>query len=367
VTKPRVLFVGRTRYRLPLAPSLRRKFEALGELLDVRVLAAAAPGSAPSDQTFSLVAPLRPRRLDGAAFWLALPFRTARVLREFRPDAMICQTAYEAAAALVARRVARVPARVVVEVHADWRTSTRLYGSPARRLLAGTGDRVAAYALRHSDSVRTVSPFTASLVHELGVEPDADFPAYMDLEPFLRELRPLPAVPSAVFVGVLEHYKNIDLLADAWRTASRDVPGATLHVVGDGTRRHVVEELVSGHGARWDNRLSSEEVADALDDAWLLVLPSRSEGMGRVLVEAFCRGRGVIGTRAGSIPDLVEDGTSGILVEAGDVAALAAALVRGLSDRALAERLGAGSRAAARFWLQTPEQYAQRVRELVTS
>jgi glycosyltransferase involved in cell wall biosynthesis len=145
------------------------------------------------------------------------------------------------------------------------------------------------------------------------------------------------------------------------------VPEASLHIVGDGTRRNVVEKLVSEHGVRWESRLSSEEVAEALDDAWLLVLPSRSEGMGRVLVEAFCRGRGVIGTRAGSIPDLVEDGTSGILVEDGDSAALAAALVRGLSDRALAERLGAGSHATAAFWLQTPAQYAERVRELVVS
>lgn len=367
MTKPRVLFVGRTRYRLPLDPSVRRKFEALGELLDVRVLAAAAPGSATSDATFTLVAPLRARKLDGAAFWLALPFRATRLLREFRPDAMICQTAYEAAAALVARRLARVPARVVVEVHADWRTSTRLYGSPARRILAGLGDRIAAFALRRADGVRTVSPFTTSLVNELGVAPAADFPAYMDLEPFLRELRPLPATPSAVFVGVLEQYKNIDLLADAWRMASQDVPNASLHIVGDGTRGHVVEKLVSEHDVRWDRRLSAEEVAAALDAAWLLVLPSRSEGMGRVLVEAFCRGRAVIGTRAGSIPDLVEDGTSGILVEADDAAALAAALVRGLSDRMLAERLGAGSQAAAQFWLQTPEQYAQHVCDLVTA
>ena len=166
--KPRVLFVGRTRYRLPLEQSVRQKFEALGELLDVRVLAAAAPGSAGSDEMFTLVAPVRPRVLDGAAFWLALPLRTAALLRAFRPDAVICQTAYDAAAALLARRLARVPARVVVEVHADWRTSTRLYGSPARRLLAAFGDRVAASALRRADRVRTVSPFTAELVRELG-------------------------------------------------------------------------------------------------------------------------------------------------------------------------------------------------------
>jgi glycosyltransferase involved in cell wall biosynthesis len=111
--------------------------------------------------------------------------------------------------------------------------------------------------------------------------------------------------------------------------------------------------------------LTSDEIAAALDASWVLVLPSRSEGMGRILVEAFCRGRAVIGTRAGSIPDLVEDGVAGVLVEPDDADLLAEAIVRVLSDRALAERLGEGARASAAPWLQTPEEYARRMRELV--
>ena len=365
MSKPRVLFVGRTRYLLPLSPSLARKFDALKRELDVRVLASAAAGSLASDETFTLVPPFRPRALDGLSFWLALPVRIARLLRGFRPDAVVCQTAYDAAAALIARRLARVPARVIVEVHGDWRTSTRLYGSGARRLLAGVGDAVAAAALRRADAVRTVSPFTARIVGELGVEPADHFPAYMDLEPFTVPPVPLPETPVALFVGVLEQYKNVDGLAAAWRLAAPRVEAASLRLVGKGTRVDVAEALVRDHGVQWDEELTSEEVARALDDAWVLVLPSRSEGMGRVLVEAFCRGRAVVGTRAGSIPNLVVDGVSGLLVELGDPEALAAALVRVLSDRTLAERLAEGARAAAAPWLQTPEQYAQRMRELV--
>jgi glycosyltransferase involved in cell wall biosynthesis len=277
----------------------------------------------------------------------------------------VCQTAYDAAAALLARRLSRVPARIIVEVHGDWRTSTRLYGSGARRLLAGVGDAIAAGALRRADAVRTVSPFTAHIVSQLGVESNSDFPAYMDLEPFTVPPVPLPDVPVVLFVGVLEHYKNVDGLAAAWRLAAPRVEEASLRLVGKGTRVDVAEALVRDHGVRWDEELTSEEVARALDDAWVLVLPSRSEGMGRVLVEAFCRGRAVVGTRAGSIPNLVVDGVSGLLVEPGDPVALADALVRVLSDRSLAERLAEGARSAAAPWLQTPEQYAQRVRELV--
>lgn len=360
-----MLFVGRTRYRLPLSPSLALKFGALAGELDVRVLASAARGTPAGDETFRLVPQLRPHVLDGVAFWLALPVRTARLLREFRPEAVFCQTAYDAAAALLARRIARVPARIVVEVHGDWRTSTRLYGSPARRLVSRLADAVAAFALRRADAVRTVSPFTAGLVRELGVEPAADFPAFMYLAPFSGPRAPLPAKPVALFVGVLEAYKNVDRLAAAWRLAAPRVSQASLHLVGDGTRTDIAEALVRELGVRWDRALAPHEVAAALDEAWVLVLPSRSEGMGRVLVEAFSRGRGVIGARAGSIPDLVGDGASGVLVDPEDPAALADALVRVLSDRTLAEQLAEGAHAAAGPWLQTPEQYARRMRELV--
>jgi glycosyltransferase involved in cell wall biosynthesis len=360
-----VLLVGRTRYRLPLSPSLAQKFDALAAELDVRVLGSAAAGSRTTDATFTLVPLIRPRRLDGIAFWLGLPIRVARLLRDLRPDAVICQTAYEAACVLVARRIARLPARIVVEVHGDWRTSTRLYGSPARRLVARAADHVAAAALQRADAVRTVSPFTSGLVRDLGIQPAGEFPAFMDLAPFTGTPNPLPEQPIALFVGVLEAYKNIDGLAEAWRLAAPRVPGAQLHIVGKGSRADVAEALAREPGVRWDVELIPQDVAAAIDDAWVLVLPSRSEGMGRVLVEAFCRGRGVIGTRAGSIPNLVEDGVSGVLVDPDDPAALADAIVGVLSDRGLAERLGAGSHAAAGPWLQTPEEYARRIKELV--
>ena len=95
------------------------------------------------------------------------------------------------------------------------------------------------------------------------------------------------------------------------------------------------------------------------------MLPSRSEGLGRVVVESFCRGRGVVGSRVGGIPDIVEDGRTGKLVPPGDARALADALVEVLSDGALAERLGLAARAAVEPWLATPEEYALRIRELV--
>src|SRR5262249_440340 len=171
-----------------------------------------------------------------------------------------------------------------------------------------------------------------------GVEPTAEFAAFMDLEPFLdAALVSPPDRPAALFVGVLERYKAVDVLADAWRLAAPRVPDAVLHMVGRGSLPDVPGALVGELPGRtaWTEALPTPEVARALDEASVLVLPSRSEGLGRVVVEAFCRGRGVVASRVGGIPDLVEDGVDGLLVPPGDAPALADALVRVLSDRTL--------------------------------
>jgi len=360
--------VGRSRYALPLSASLARKFDALSDVLDVRVLASRrGPGGA-ADPRFTLFRPVRPRVLDGVVFYALLPFRVARELRERRPDAVLAQGGQEAALVLLGRFLARVPARVIADVHGDPAAPTRLYGSPLRKALAPLADALARAGIRRSDGVRTISGYTSGVVRGLGREPTATFAAFMDLEPFLVEApAPLPDRPVVLFVGVLERYKAVDVLAQAWRIVAPRVPEATLRLVGRGTLREVAEHLVADlpGSVRWDESLSTPEVATALDACTVLVLPSRSEGLGRVVVEGFCRGRGVVGSRVGGIPDLVDDGQTGVLVEPGDAQALADALVRVLSDRAFAERLGVTARTAVEPWLATPEEYARQVRDLV--
>jgi glycosyltransferase involved in cell wall biosynthesis len=359
--RPRLLIVGRSRYRLPLEPNLRRKFDALAAELDVRVLASARDGSPTRDETFRLV-PSRDR-FDGPRFWAELPFRSWREIEAFQPDAVLVQSPYEAAAVLAARR----GEPVILDIHGDWRTATRLYGSGVRELLSPLADRLSLGAIRHVDAVRTLSPFTTGLVRAAGVEPAAEFPAFVDLDRFLEPTVPLPEVSRALFVGVLERYKDVDGLAAAWRLAAPRVPGATLRIVGAGSREDAVEELVRDlpEQTEWTKAVPNEDIPGVLDSATTLVLASRSEGLPRIVLESLCRGRPVVGTRAGGIPDLVRKGENGLLVEARSPAALADALVSVLSDRSLAERLAAGARPSVEPWLATPEEYARRTRELV--
>src|SRR5262249_23363259 len=151
-----------------------------------------------------------------------------RTARAHNADAILAQSPYEAGLAILARP----GAPVFVELHGDWRTATRLYGSPLRRTLAPLADAFGAWSIRRAAGIRTLVPFTSELVRELGREPNGEFVAFMDMEPFISSDRvPLPDQPTALFVGVLELYKNIDGLTAAWRRVAARLSGVRLRLV----------------------------------------------------------------------------------------------------------------------------------------
>jgi glycosyltransferase involved in cell wall biosynthesis len=357
---PRVLFVGRSRLRLPLPGWLQKKWDAIEEVIDYRVLNA---GWGARDERFRMLP-------DSAVrFYTRLPREIASSLRAFPADAIIASDPYIGAAALVARRLSRSNAKIIVEVHGDPRTFTRGYGSPARRVLSPFTDGLSRYGIRHADATRALSAFTSSLIESVRKVPATfAFPTYSDLSAFYEpSLTPVPDAQRVLFVAALEQYKNVDGLAAAWRRVAVSLPEATLVVVGDGARRQVIDHLVADLPRQVEHHpiLSPDRVAAEIDSARALVLPSWPEGLGRVVLEAFARGRTAVATNAGGIRDIVTDGRDGILIPIADTDALVLALRRVLEDKDLAVRLGAEARKTYEPWHQTATDFAAAYRELV--
>jgi glycosyltransferase involved in cell wall biosynthesis len=362
--RPRVLYVGSTDVNLPLSAALARKWGSVAEQVDLRVVGRAGKITE-NDPRFRLVnVPAWPP----GAFHLALPWVLAQEVRRFRPDVVVTQSPFEAVPALGIRRAFPGRPKVIVEVHGDWRSATRFYGSRWRRPFAMASDRAAAWALRQADGHRSISEFTTELVSEVtDRQPLGTFPTYSDLESFLEdEVEPLPRTPTVAWIGALQRVKDPQTFADAWRIVSDRVPDAQAIVVGDGPLRGVIDELCSEQPERIRAypRISAPEVSDVLDSSTVLVLPSRSEGLGRVAVEAFSRGRPVVGSAVGGIQDIVQDRHSGLLVPPGDAPALADALIEVLSNPDLAARLAAGAHADAERLQWPVEDYADAVREM---
>jgi glycosyltransferase involved in cell wall biosynthesis len=167
-----------------------------------------------------------------------------------------------------------------------------------------------------------------------------------------RELLALPDPPTAVFAGRLAPEKGADVLVQALPDVLRAVPDARVEIAGQGPQRKELTRLVADLGVNDRvallGHLPRSEVERRFNSAWVQAVPSRwEEPFGNVVTEAMMRGTAVVASRLGGPAEIVRDGETGLLVPPGDAGALANALVRLLSCRDDAERLGAAGRRVA--------------------
>ena len=199
-----------------------------------------------------------------------------------------------------------------------------------RRLMLGA----ARFAFRHADALRVISSSTAARARHFAPHlPQARFMTFSDTDVFQQTERRVPVEDASdiVYAGVLIPRKGLHHLLRAF--AALDQPGAQLRLVGGAENadyavslRELARALGISDRVHFHGAVSQAELAAFFGAARVMVLPSLSEGLGRVVVEAMLLGTPVIGSRVGGIPDLIAPGVTGWLVESGDEAELAAAL-----------------------------------------
>jgi len=350
----RVVFFGKTRVPEPGASlgELRGRYETLARRCRATVIGVGRPGRRWIGRTrtiaFPDVGPI------GSIAFHALGPVVAIVVAGGR-GAVVCQSPYEGFGVGVLSSI--LPGRwrphVVVEVHGDWRSATRLYGGAARGVLSPFADRAAAWAIRRADAVRVIGDFTEALVRDAGYRGPVDtYVAYSDFSAFLgMPPVPLPKEPVVLFAGALERVKGIDLLIEAWPGVRALEADARLVVCGDGSLERAMREragaLGVGDAVSFLGSRTRAEVAGAMDAAMVVAVPSRSEGLGRVGLEAFGRGRPVVASNVGGLPELIGDGSTGLLVPPEDPESLARALAGLIGDRKRAHRMGDEARRVA--------------------
>jgi glycosyltransferase involved in cell wall biosynthesis len=350
--RPGAVFVGKTRVAPPPA-DLGAKLRVMTRHVRTSLVGIGPPGvrSVGVARTYALPT-IRPKALESVLFYSLAPPLAVGLAAGRRRTAVVCQSPYEAVGAVaLARALPRVVRpRVVVELHGDWRSASRLYGGAGRERFAAFADDLATSALRRADRVRVIGAFTEELARRVGFDGPIDrFPTFSEYDLFLDEPSTgPPETASVLFVGALERVKGVDVLLDAWQLVRDRRSGVRLVIVGKGSMEAEVRRRAAGDpDIEMVGLVPREALRDLLDAATLVVLPSRSEGLGRVVLEASARSRPVVASRVGGIPELVEDGETGLLVQPEDPAALAAAVLRILDDPAAAAEMGRRGRELA--------------------
>jgi glycosyltransferase involved in cell wall biosynthesis len=240
-------------------------------------------------------------------------------------------------AALVGRR-ARRPVTLVSKRSLD------RYGRVDRRAAAWLSNRLADRVLVNAAAVRDVvvghewcAPEKIDVVPN-GVDLPSRGAAASAFEP--RDEGPLVGM-----VGRLGWKKGYEFALAAFAALRERFPNLRVEIVGDGDLRADIEGRIESLGLGDTVRLLGQrsDVPACLERFDCFVLSSVIEGMPNALLEAMSMRLPVVTTSAGGSAEVVEDGVSGLVVPPRDAGALAAAIARVLSDRALADGLGAAA------------------------
>jgi glycosyltransferase involved in cell wall biosynthesis len=253
----------------------------------------------------------------------------------------------------------------VVTVHGITYVETRLYHRKSIRtaLRARMIHRVARRVLHRAKVVISISEYDAAELSGLtrGIRVSIDNAT----DPRYSALAPSPSTaPRLLFAGALIPLKNPLGLVNAFAQARRAVPDARLVLVGphpDAAYAAAVRERVQALGLTdcvdLEGFADNDRMLHEIAIARAVVLFSRQENAPTIIAQAMAARKPVVASRVGGIPNMVQDGVSGLLVDSEDEVALAEQLTRVLDDQDLCLRMGSRGHAIAldRF---TPETVA---------
>jgi len=174
-----------------------------------------------------------------------------------------------------------------------------------------------------------------------------------------------PERPLLLYVGRLSAEKEVARLKELFPA----VPGMRLAIVGDGPIRQELERQFEGTTTVFTSYLRGAELASAYASSDLFVLPSQTETLGLVLLEAMAAGCPVVACRAGGVPDAVEDGVTGFLFDPDEPHSFASTVQQAYNSNGQLDAIRAQARREVEqhSWTRATEElrmlYSQVVRE----
>jgi glycosyltransferase involved in cell wall biosynthesis len=212
------------------------------------------------------------------------------------------------------------------------------------RYLARFTDAIIALTeLEKSDFVRyKVAPESKMRVIYQGLELEEYAKSASDRDSFKKLLRIQPDDLVAGVVSRIEPVKGVIYFVQAAKLVLERLPKAKFIIAGEGSQRAGLEQKVIQLGLK-DSVIFAgwrEDVPEILSILDVLVQPSLNEAVGISLLEAQAAGLAVVATSVGGIPEVVKDGTTGILVPPGDISKISQAIIALLSDSAKRQSYG---------------------------
>lgn len=262
---------------------------------------------------------------------------------------------------LIGHGVARATkAPLIVEVNGDY-TAAANYADIRNPVLRWLKRRLfiatERFVLRRANGIKLLFPEQIDVFRPALRRPTIrSFSNYVDLTAF----RDLGETQEVLFVGYPYFLKGVDLLIQAFKVVSEDHPEWRLKILGWFPDQTELRRAIAGHAQIAVHApVLRREMPEHMGRCGIFVLPSRTEAMGRVLLEAMACHKPRIGSAVGGIPAVIHDGEDGLLFRSGDVGDLALALSRLMGDAQLRRRLGESGARRVREEFSTAAYFAR--------
>lgn len=350
----KVLFVSATVYSTPLSKDISKKFEVLSEICLPIVFAFGNKNEIIDwkNSKFYLNKKNKNRFLNYIHIAFLFFFRVPKLIKSESIEVVCFQDPITSFITIVSLKLRKINVKIITESHGDFIETiilekNLLFPKSYRYIF----EKVAKISFQNSDIIRTISEFTENQINKFNLNKQyVRFPAWIDVNKYISTSREISNEESfkILFAGTISPRKNPQILVEAIDYLDENI---VLEIIGKPINNEYFEQLKK----RIENskhkknilitpHLSQDELIKKYLQYDLFILPSISEGLGRVVIEAQATGCPVLVSSDTGIVDLVMDGETGFIFENNNVLDLSSKLDTLIKDRELLFQVGLNSR-----------------------
>ena len=328
-----VLFIAPTTYQLPLTENLKKKFITLSEVCNVSVLAFANSKTFLNETygNFYLNKKIKNRLINYFRIIQISIFTTHKIIKKENIDIVCFQDPVSSFFSILFLKVRRAEVKIVVETHGDFIETLSLEKNLVLPMLYKKLFYIMAkYSIGKSNIIRAVSSSTEQQVLDIDSSKSVvRFPAWIDFKDF-QNIEPKPPSKdkfNILFIGSVTDRKKPHMIIEAIQRINDK--GYHLSIVGPAPNEKYFKELKDLiDKSDLQNQVSligpvdRESVKDYYSTSNLMILPSISEGLARVIFESQVAMCPVLVTDAPGMSDIVIDGQTGYVFESNNLDSL---------------------------------------------
>lgn len=320
-----VLFVSPTVYSNPISKDIQKKFQSLSKVCNPIVFAFSEKKSSSFVEGVGTIfnKKNKNRFLNYLKIIFLFLFRIPKIVKDQNIEIVCLQDPITGFFAVLSLKIRKFPVKIIVETHGDFIDTIGLEKNLLLpKFYISIFTLFAKYSINNADSIRSISEFTEKQVKEFGYSGlFVRFPAWINIDTYLNadENRSYKDTFKIIFVGSVTDRKNPDLIVKALEPIDKNL---SLEIIGSTPNSKYLEKLQnsiinSKHSERIKMTpfIDSQELISKYSTANLFILPSKSEGLGRVIIEAQSTACPVLISSDTGMTDLVIENETGFIFE----------------------------------------------------